>query len=371
MDELTHKVDDVRPRLKPDWDDEQLGQLLDGVHTKVRRRRLVRVAGRSTLVALLIVGLALAWLHISRIDSPQEASGGGEVAEVDGDHWVTRVLPDGSKVTTQARTSRLRVEEASPEVVSVALESGAARFDVVRRPERAFRVKAGPMTITVIGTEFTVRLDAGQVEVEVYRGRVRVESGAFTKELGVGEAWARALEGDPRPPSETASAEEPEPEVPSGAPTLTARAPVTSAKARDHGQADAGGARPEEQESMDSLLGEADAARRAGQTRQVVTSLRRALKRFPSDPRAPLAAFSLGRVLLDQAGQPREAARSFARVRELAPGGALAEDALAREVEAWALASDPERARQGALRYLKRYPQGRRSRLVRKHGGLE
>jgi hypothetical protein len=56
---------------------------------------------------------------------------------------------------------------------------------------------------------------------------------------------------------------------------------------------------------------------------------------FRSDPRAPLAAFTLGRVLLRELARPREAAAAFAQARALAPRGPFVEDALAREVEAW------------------------------------
>src|SRR2546430_2117926 len=82
-------------------------------------------------------------------------------------------------------------------------------------------------------------------------------------------------------------------------------------------------------------------------------------------PRAPLAAFSLGRVHLEKVGAPRDAAQAFARARELAPDGPLAEGALAREVEAWARAGETEVARQRALSYARRYPGGRRARAVR------
>jgi len=48
----------------------------------------------------------------------------------------------------------------------------------------------------------------------------------------------------------------------------------------------------------------------------------------------------------------------------------LAEDALAREVEAWSRAGETETARVQALIYSQRYPQGRRVHAVRRFGGL-
>jgi transmembrane sensor len=84
-----------------------------------------------------------------------------------------------------------------------------------------------------------------------------------------------------------------------------------------------------------------------------------------------VAAFTLGRVLLTRLGRPREAAAAFAGARARAPAGSLAEDALAREVEAWARAGELQRARARARQYLRSYPSGRRASSVRKHARLE
>ena len=92
-------------------------------------------------------------------------------------------------------------------------------------------------------------------------------------------------------------------------------------------------------------MADADRARLAGRFEEGASLLERLVREHPGDPRAPLAAFSLGRVLLGELGRPADAARAFARARALAPDGPLADDALAREAEAWARAGDPERAR--------------------------
>jgi transmembrane sensor len=101
-----------------------------------------------------------------------------------------------------------------------------------------------------------------------------------------------------------------------------------------------------------------------------VTNLRRALA-LDSDPtREAVAAFSLGKVLLEELDEPAPAAEAFARARAAQPAGALAEDALAREVEAWSRARAAGMARLRAAEYLRRYPRGRRAREVRELGGL-
>lgn len=114
-----------------------------------------------------------------------------------------------------------------------------------------------------------------------------------------------------------------------------------------------------------------DVARLSGHASDAVDPLRRVMRDHASDPRAPLGAFTLGRVLLDELGRPAEAATAFARARSLAPGGPLEEDALAREVEAWSRAGDTNKAREAADLYLATFPSGRRLHSVRRFGGLE
>jgi transmembrane sensor len=119
------------------------------------------------------------------------------------------------------------------------------------------------------------------------------------------------------------------------------------------------------------LLFAADVARLSGNPALAVPRLERVIRAHAGDSRAPLAAFTLGRTLLDGLGRPREAADAFARARRLSPGGALAQDALAREVESWSRAGEAGLAHQRALDYLRLYPGGRREKAVRYHGGLE
>jgi transmembrane sensor len=108
-------------------------------------------------------------------------------------------------------------------------------------------------------------------------------------------------------------------------------------------------------------LAAADTARSAGRRSESVALLRRLLSQHRGDARAPLAAFTLGRILLMELAQPGEAALAFAEVRALAPAGPFAEDALAREAEAWNKAGDPGKAAERAREYLRLYPYGRRA----------
>jgi transmembrane sensor len=110
----------------------------------------------------------------------------------------------------------------------------------------------------------------------------------------------------------------------------------------------------------------ADVARLSAHPEDAVRPLRRVYERHASDKRAPVAAFTLGRVLVDDLGRPAEAAAAFKKARALWPGGPLAEDALSREADAWGRAGREDAARAAAGEYVAAYPQGRHVEAMRK-----
>jgi tetratricopeptide (TPR) repeat protein len=118
------------------------------------------------------------------------------------------------------------------------------------------------------------------------------------------------------------------------------------------------------------LMLAADVVRQAGRPEQAVPFLERVVKAHPRELCAQLAGFSLGKVYLDSLNEPALAARSFARVRDAAPTGGLAQDALAREVEAWSRAGEAARSHASAIEYVRLYPEGRRLAAVRDLGGI-
>jgi len=84
----------------------------------------------------------------------------------------TIALPDGSSVTLNAGT---RLETSwLPHERRVRLVSGQVLFRVSRDPLRPFVVTAGDRTVTALGTEFDVRLDADEVRVTLLEGRVAI-----------------------------------------------------------------------------------------------------------------------------------------------------------------------------------------------------
>jgi transmembrane sensor len=246
------------------------------------------------------------------------------------------------------------VEEDTPARTLVRLERGRARFEVTRRSERTFQVSAGSVTVSVVGTVFDVEVVADRIGVTVERGAVDVAWDVGQKRLLAGErGWfpPLVLSG-----GDAAS---------DGGEKAAARTPtVASAGGKAAASSQPG-------TSARELLAESDSARTRGEPARGAELLRSILRDHPDDPRAPLAAFTLGRLLLNELGLPREAAAAFHEAQVRAPSGQFAEDALAREVEAWKQARESARARAAAETYLERYPGGRHVRRVKALAGLD
>jgi transmembrane sensor len=275
-------------------------------------------------------------------------------------------LGDGSVVTPLGKDSRLLARRVSETEVVVALAGGGARFDVPERKARRFRAELGALALETHGAAFRVQVGrrAGQVEVATERGEVSAHVGQDAHLVAAGQtrAFSIAVRDDAAPVVRDEPPLAPAP--PAGWRDDAARGDYAAAWA-------ALGALRASLDTMEDLLLAGDVARLSGHAGAAVAPLDRALALHPDDPRAPLAAFTLGRVHLEDLGAPRDAALAFARARTLAPDGPLAEDALAREVEAWSRAGETQTARVQALSYTRRYPQGRRVHAVRRFGGLE
>jgi transmembrane sensor len=214
----------------------------------------------------------------------------------------------------------------------------------------------------------------------VERGKVEVEWAESITRLSAGESRWFPGEGEQ-------NAEEPAVAAPAEEPALPAQAqsaPVPSRSALrerfvEHalrGEYAAAYAIMSESpsavgNSAEDLLLAADSARLSNHPEQAVVYLRRLTREHAKDSRAPLAAFTLGRVLMSQLGRPGEAEGAFALVRKLSPGGALAEDALARQAEALWRAGSRERARSLALEYRSRHPNGKHLSSLQKLGALD
>jgi transmembrane sensor len=124
----------------------------------------------SALAASLLLAIALIGLHSRPTSAPQPRADIFDTG-VGGHRIVT--LADGSRI--ELNTTTMLRTLISNKRRDVWLDRGEAFFDVAHIEESLFVVHAGPRTITVVGTQFSVRRDADKVTVAVLKGRVRVE----------------------------------------------------------------------------------------------------------------------------------------------------------------------------------------------------
>ena len=264
---------------------------------------------------------------------------------------------DGTSVTPLNERTEVVVASATSTLTEVQLRRGAARFDVTPDRDRTVRVNAGLVTVEVLGTEFDCERDGDRVEVRVLRGRVKVSWPQGSRTLSQGESGTFP----PSTPTPRVDAEPPIDAAPQGDPTPDATAdepvkpPAKPAKPS---------AKPKQRRSAETLMQAADEARKAGDSATAIARLEQVLRDHPQDPRADVAAFTIGRIEMSR-GRFRVAARYFARVRQSARRS-LAEHALAREAEAWRGAGEPGKARDRARTYLAKYPDGPRAEQVRR-----
>jgi transmembrane sensor len=338
-DDLEDKLASAR-KAAPPWTPARQQRVSWAVMSRLERAR------RRPLAVLALATAAAASIGLVMWKRPRPVPAAPPVVAVSAEApaSLASTLTDGSRIVLDDAASVLRkTVEASNEVL-YELEAGGAHFEVARRPSRTFRVHAGLVTVQVIGTGFRVQRTASGCRVAVDHGRVLVSWWGGSRELGAGEQGM----------------------FPPEAPAAASSAPVAPAHAATAHAASHQIAGP------DALFARADQARAAGNAEAALAALRELVDRYPRDPRAAAAAFTIGRLLLESSGQPRAAAAAFAEARELAGGaGPLAEDALAREVEALHAAGDAPAARARAELYRSSFPHGLRWKMVARYGGLQ
>ncbi len=347
------KVEEALERVQPAWSAERGEAAWQGLEQR-RRRRVVRRGVAGAIGVAAVVGLAMWWQR-------GEGEGKGESGS------PVVAMPQAESPVEAAAGADVQVVALAPELLRVKLGHGTARFH--RHGSRRVEVAAGPAWVISRASDFSVARYRDATEVWAVTGPVQVLIDGQRHEVAAGQRRRFA----DRPATEAA----PEPAVPAviepadRADPAPAR-PDWRTAARDGRFAEAYRAlrHGEAPIKIADLLLAADVYRLSGHTAEAIGPLQTVARHHSADPRAPLAAFTLGRLLLDDLGRPADAARAFHQAAELDPGGPLAEDALAREVEAWSKAGDDGRARAAAGRYLRDHPNGRRLRAVKQYGGL-
>ena len=132
------------------------------------------------MAAAAVVGLGLALVWSLRL-APRPQAGSRE--EVTALHLTTRHgeqltyrLPDHSVLHLNTESSVILRYSATDPLVT--LTSGEAAFEIVHEPGRVFRVLAGPVEVTYVGTKFDLHLGQDTTVITVIEGSVAVTPSA-------------------------------------------------------------------------------------------------------------------------------------------------------------------------------------------------
>jgi transmembrane sensor len=350
-----------------------------------RREARRRARGRTTLVGAFAFGLAAAMIiaivRDRRSDAPaaaREAPGllktragvvwNGAAAPEDQERTID--LEDGSRIEL-GREARLEPLDNTDRSVVVLLAAGRAVFDIRPGGPRRWSIEAGLATVEVVGTRFAVSRSPSRLVVEVERGLVLVRGERVPDRVQRLAAGARLeIDAAPAQPASASSAPPSSPAVEPVHVEPVAPRPAASqwsvlAERGDYDQAyetlgQDGVALRTRAADGEELLKLADVARFSGHPRGAVAPLERFLSEHRSDPRAPLAAFTLGRVHLDALNEPAAAARHFETAISLGMPQALLEDAYLRLIDARARAGDRHGAHEAWAEYHEKFPNSTR-----------
>jgi len=333
------------------------------VHAALDRRQKVRRGILVSTTAAVAVG-AVAWVALLPPADPA-LDAVKVVAQPEEEEQNLVHFAGGAWARAMTEDSALRVVSDGEQRGVLEVERGAVEIDVPASPGRVIEAIAWEVRVEVLAGHFEVELDGDVVWVSVETGQARVSWGEDEAEL---EAGDRERYPPPAAPA-AASTGEPGPSDHAVERAQGARGAWRAhAQRRDFDRAYASlqaEGFSHVRNTPEDLMLAVDVARLSGHPHRAASLLQRVLRDHASDPRAPLAAFTLGRVLSEDLGDSAGAARSFRRAQVLAPSGPLHGDAMIREAEALAASGDAGAARTVAQRYLERFPDGRHSQRAR------
>ncbi len=381
MSELHKEVEELREKLRPvHWSGERSDSVLRSIERRRRRFAISTVALGSAVLAMA-ASIAIIWFAQGRSTQARELASSQPIVPRQVDSAPKGIeLGDGSRALGLGGSSTLVLVSETETRVSFSLDSGKAWFDVKYSDTREVEVVIQDVRVVVSGTEFVVEIVDGYVHVWVHRGQANVRSPDGERSLSKGEDYRFTARNAKDVPREEELLEVPE--------TVDEKMPVPvreseRAKAKENGEiaksveavveeevVEPEAAEPEAAvgnapvDGVSELWARSDAARRSGQDATAIRALATLVNEHAKDPRAALAAFTLGRLLVDSNQQHSTAARAFAKARKLAPNGPLVEDALFREIEAWYAANDKRRAEKRSEKYVRLFPKGRYRRQI-------
>lgn len=316
---------------------------------------------RRLVAATALAGAVAGALVLAKQLSPEAPGARAVLAEAKletASDVLAVTLVDGSKVSLASRTE-LQVRGNQPGAVALALARGEVVCDVTHREERKFTVVAGDVEVRVVGTKFSVKTTPGdnpRVEVSVLRGVVEVVSKrrpGIVARVAAGQSWIQYPEPSALPPSTVASAP--------AAGVVTE--PTVSDRDGERDKGDTKGAASPASSvasgpSARDLFEKAGESRRSGDAAAAARAYEELLRLHPSDGRASLSAFELGRLRMDRLADPAGAITALERALALNIGPSFREDALARLVSVYASQGNFAACGRARDRYLSSYPAG-------------
>jgi transmembrane sensor len=362
----------LKRALKEGFDEADVQRIWRGVLARSTRGPSAAAAWRwlvpraalamAVLAAVLVFGK---WYRASR--GPLELAAGGRlpsqlvVASSEAKRWVE--LADGSRIGLGPGTELDVLANSQTEFLTL-LNQGRSTFEVRPGGTRRWVIECGLATVEVLGTKFSIERSPERLQIlvssgvvlvrgELVPGRVqRCRAGEHIVVTDPAMAVARAVPSVPELPIASASPSN-DHTTPSDSPAL----PYAGASARNSSSAEPAPSSGRHAE-LDELVTRADSARQAGNFDQAAALLERAVEVGGTDPRAAIAALTLARLAMHRS--PERASRALSAVLATGAPRGLEEDAMARLVEARARAGDRDGARQAALDYERRFPDGAR-----------
>lgn len=366
-------ADDLRPAFSQERSDalwHRIADARDGVHVSPVARVLRSPAFALAMAACFMIGGVVLVRELREprapalVHRPSAPAPGAPLTRVDGSAIEAIAPVTAAASVPLSDGSTLRVEkgavlaplDVSERSVVLHLLRGRSSFEVKPGGPRRWVVEAGVASVEVVGTRFSVERDARGVVVQVAEGKVLVRGSTLADgiaRLSAGESLRvlskKDAPADSGPGMEPAASEaEPPPPPDVSAPSKASKPAAGAPRVLD----------------ADALFSKADDARIARDYRGAIEALELVIAEHGGDPRAQLAAFTIGRIRDEHLHELVGAAAAYERALLLGLSGSLAEDCYARLMRVL----DLQVARDGlprtrlevaARRYLQRYPKGK------------
>lgn len=149
-------------------------------------RRLMRIAA----LLVLVIGVAVFYLV-------QHSRAGQQLAITSGEAVVTKMLPDGSGITLNKKSTLYYSPSTYHKHRSVRL-AGEAFFAIAPHKEAPFVVDLPDARVEVVGTSFNINTTENKTAIIVETGEVQVKKGSLVFRLRAGEK-ATLYKGDGLP----------------------------------------------------------------------------------------------------------------------------------------------------------------------------